>query len=203
MYNISYFKAKEHKQIVDFMQCHPFAVLTGCINNKPVATHVPLLIKEREDKLFLQGHIMRKTDHHRAFENNPNILVIFTGPHTYVSASWYTHKQEASTWNYLTVHAKGTLTFQNKSFLLDVLKETTAHFEDNAASPSLFEHLPEEYVEKLSEAIIAFEIEISEIDHVFKLSQNKDEESYNSIIENLSKGEEDAKRVATLMKQNI
>lgn len=186
------------------MHNHPFALLSGCDgDNKPVATHVPLLIKEREGKLYLQGHMMRQTDHHRAFERNPNVLAVFTGRHTYVSASWYTNPLQGSTWNYLTVHAKGILTFKDENFLKNVLEETTAHFENNAESPALFEHLPQEYVERLVKAIAGFEIEVTETDHVFKLSQNRDAESFQNIIAHLQNGNEDAQQIASLMKQNI
>src|SRR5688500_1115328 len=107
MYSLPYFKATNHQEVIEFMHRHPFIILTGVdAANKPVATHVPILFEEREDKLFLVGHIMKQTDHHKAFIQNDNVLAIFTGPHTYVSASWYTNQKQASTWNYLTVHAK-------------------------------------------------------------------------------------------------
>ncbi|MCW3110891.1 MAG: hypothetical protein JWQ09_5397, partial [Segetibacter sp.] len=97
------------------MHHHPFVVLTGCdAKNHPVATHVPVLLEEREDKLFLLGHIMKQTDHHKALMQNPNVLAIFSSAHTYVSASWYKDQQQASTWNYQAVHAKGKLQFLNE-----------------------------------------------------------------------------------------
>ena len=203
MYNLPYFKAKDQQQVLDFMHQNPFIILTGCnADQKPVATHVPVLIKEREGNLFLQGHIMRNTDHEKAFETNPNVLALFNGPHTYVSASWYTNPQEGSTWNYLTVHAKGLLSFQPEEFLRQLLGELTAHFENNEASPALYEHLPEEYVNKLSKAIVGFEIAVTDIDNVFKLSQNRDEKSYEQIISQLSKGDDEAQKISQLMNQN-
>jgi len=82
----------------------------------PVATQVPLFIDINEDgKILLSGHIMRKTDHHKAFEKNENVLVLFTGPHSYVSASWYTAPQTASTWNYMTVHVKGKISLLDET----------------------------------------------------------------------------------------
>ena len=202
MYNLPYFKAENPQQVIAFMHQNPFVILTGCdAHNRPVATHIPVMIHEREGKIFLQGHIMKQTDHHQALLQNQNVLAIFTGPHTYVSASWYTDKKQASTWNYVTVHAKGTLTFKDENFLLELLQQTTAHFEKNPASPSLVQHLPEEYVAKLMKAIEAFEIEVTDIDHVFKLSQNRDEESYQNIIEELSAQSHDAAAVAILMQK--
>ena len=76
MYNLPYFKEKDIKIVLKFMQEHPFVLLTGCdSNNKPVATQVPLLLEEREGKLFFYGHVQRKTDHQLAFEKNPNVVL--------------------------------------------------------------------------------------------------------------------------------
>lgn len=204
MYRTPYFKAGNEKEVIAFMHQHPFVVLTGCdVNNQPVATHVPVLIEEREEKLYLKGHMMKQTDHHRAFVHNENVLAIFTGPHAYISASWYTEQNQAGTWNYQTVHAKGKLHLLQEDELLDILHKTTAHFENNSASPSLVKNLSTEYVSGLMKAIIAFEIEVTEISHVFKLSQNKDKESYATIISELSKGDVEARQMALIMQQNL
>lgn len=203
MYNIPYFKTKDKKQVVEFMHQHSFITLCGSHNNRPVATHVPVLVEERDNRLFLHGHIMRQTDHHKAFVANHNVLAIFTGPHTYVSASWYVNKQQASTWNYMTVHAKGELRFLDEEALLNLLTKLTMHYENYESSPALVDKLPQEYTQRLMKAIIAFEIEVQEVDHVFKLSQNRDEESYNNIIAKLKQGDADAKQVAELMEQRI
>lgn len=203
MYSLPYFKAENEKEVIDFMHQHPFITLTGVdSNSQPVATHVPVLIEERQGKLFLLGHIMKQTDHHKAYTQNTNVLAIFTGPHTYVSASWYKDQKQAGTWNYLAVHAKGKLLFLNEDALLDILKRITAHFENNPSSPSLFEHLAPEYINRLAKAIIAFEIEVTEIAHVFKMSQNRDKESYQNIVENLQKGDYEAQSVAAIMEKN-
>jgi transcriptional regulator len=144
---------------------------------------------------------MKGTDHHKAFLHNPNVLAVFSGAHTYVSASWYHDKDQASTWNYISVHAKGVLKFLDHQALLDVLKRTTNHFENNPYSGSNFEDLPAEYVEKLSKAIVAFEVEVKKVDNVFKLSQNRDEKSYQNIIGKLDSQDADGKKIADEMKK--
>ena len=202
MYNLPYFKEKEFPVLLDFMKQHPFVVLCGTDSNgKPVATQVPVLFDMRDDQLFLTGHIMRQTDHHKAFMVNPDALVLFTGPHTYVSASWYTDPRQGSTWNYMTVHARGVLKFLPQENLHLVLERLTALFENNDQSPSLFGKLPEEYVKRLVPAITAFEIAVTSIENVFKLSQNRDERSYENIIGRLMKGNEDAQIIAAEMRK--
>ncbi|MBC7827989.1 MAG: FMN-binding negative transcriptional regulator [Chitinophagaceae bacterium] len=202
MYSLPYYTESDQELVLAFMRQHPFVFLAGSdADSKPVASQVPVFIDEREGKLFLSGHIMRKTDHHTAFIHNPHVLAVFTGPHTYVSASLYTEQQTASTWNYMSVHVKGILSFTGEQELLDILKRTTNHFENDPHSPSLFEKLPADYVQKMVGAIVAFEIEVLSIDNVFKLSQNRDEKSYHSIINKLEQSDEDSRQIAEEMKK--
>lgn len=202
MYSLSYFKTEDAEEMMNFIRQHPFAMLIGVDEeSRPVATQVPVFIDEKEGKIFLTGHIMKKTDHHIALEQNKQVLVVFSGAHTYISASWYENKQEASTWNYRAVHAKGVLRFLNEEELLDVLKRTTAHFENNPNSPALVEKMDPEYVHKLMKAIVAFEVEVTELNHVFKLSQNKKETDYNSITHQLKEQGGEAAEVGKLMEE--
>jgi transcriptional regulator len=201
MYNIPYFKEKDQEVVTRFMKDNPFALLIGTKDNRAEATQVPLLIEERDGKLFLQGHIMRNTDHHKALESNPQVICVFTGPHSYVSASWYTDPKVASTWNYMSVHARGAMTFLDDASLLDILQRTTAHFEQDADSPASYHHLAPKYVQHHAKAIVAFEIEVTSIDHVFKLSQNRNKESYGRIVNELSAGDAGARGVAEEMKK--
>jgi transcriptional regulator len=144
---------------------------------------------------------MKHNDHHLAFEQNKNVLAVFTGPHTYVSASWYENKQQGSTWNYMSVHAKGTMEFLPENDLLQLLDDLTSHFENNPGSPALYKHLPEEYISRMAKAIVAFEIKITAIDHVFKLSQNRDKKSFENILEKLQHGGADAQAIANEMQK--
>lgn len=200
MYNIPYYKERNHDLVLDFMKQHPFVMLTGVDENQqPVATQVPVLFTERDGELFLRGHIMKGNDHHKAFEKNKQVLALFTGPHTYVSASWYENKQQGSTWNYMTVHARGELSFLPDEDLLKILEDLTAHFENDPASPSLYNRLPEDYVSRLQKAILGFEVKITHLEHVFKLSQNRDQQSFENIIGHLKKGNAGAQAIAAEM----
>jgi len=203
MYNLPYFKEKDRETVLQFMRHHPFIFLTGCDkDSKPIATQVPVFIDEKDAKLFLTGHMMRQTDHHKAFEQNNNVLAVFTGPHTYVSATWYDNPHQASTWNYMSVHAKGIINFQNEGSLADVLRRLTLHYENNnPASSTIFDNLPEDYRSRLMKAIIPFEIEITEIDNVFKLSQNHNEKTFQNIIEKLEQQGGDGKFIAEEMRK--
>jgi len=203
MYNLPYFKEEDQEVVLKFMRDHPFVFLTGVNeDNKPVATQVPVFIDEKEGKLFLTGHIMRNTDHHKAFEQNPNVLAVFTGPHVYVSGTWYSNPQQASTWNYMSVHVRGTIRFGNEEDLIAILKRLTLHYENNnPASTTIFDNLPSEYTGPLLNAIVAFEVEITSIENVFKLSQNRDEKSFHNIMTKLNEQGSDGKFIAGEMKK--
>lgn len=205
MYNLPEYKEKDQAKIRSFMEENPFILICGvAADGTPVATHIPVLIREdASGNISLLGHMMKGTDHYKAFLENSAVLGIFSGAHTYVSASWYTNKLTGSTWNYMAVHAKGKLTFLGKDELRTILHETTDQFENDPASPSLYEHLPEEYVEKLTKAIEGFRINITSMDHVFKLSQNRDEQSYKNIISKLDEGDSQSKQVAAEMKSRL
>jgi len=203
MYNLPYFKEKDQSKVLDFIHGHPFAFIAGCDENaKPVATQIPVFIEEREGKLYLTGHMMRNTDHHKAFQANPNVLCVFTGPHTYVSATWYADPHQASTWNYMSVHVKGSLHFLSEEGLMDVLKKTSLHFENNnPQSSTVYDNLSEAYISRLIKAIVAFEVEVQAMDNVFKLSQNRDHESYQNIMDKLSAQDSEGQAIAGEMQQ--
>jgi len=203
MYDLPYFKEQDENIVKEFIDNHPFAFLTGCDDaHRPVATQVPVFIEEENGKKILRGHIMKNTDHHKAFEKNPNVLVVFTGAHTYVSATWYSDPRQASTWNYMSVHAKGLIKFLGDEALISVLKKTSLHFENNnKQSSTVFDNLPKEYKEPLLKAIIAFEIEVTDMQNVFKLSQHRDKKSYETIIEKLKAKGGDAEIIAYEMEK--
>ena len=200
MYNVPHFKASSQEEVIAFMKANPFIVLCGVDeNNIPVATHVPVLLREEGGKIFLQAHIMRKQKHTNAFASNTNVLCIFSAAHTYVSASWYSKKNIGSTWNYQAVHATGVIKFLDEDGLRSLLTRLTDTFEANPHSPSLFKDMEEEYIQRMMAAIIAFEVEITNIEHIFKLSQNRDNESYDNIVHELKKKGGEAEQIADIM----
>ena len=201
MYNLPYHKENDPKVIQEFILEFPFAFLTGCNENmEPVATQVPLFLEERDGKQFLLGHLMKNTDHHKAFLQNPKVLAVFTGKHSYVSATWYSDPSQASTWNYSSVHVRGNISFLEGEALEEMLRKTSMHFEDNNPhSATVFDNLDSGYIKRLMPAIVAFEIEVTALDTVFKLSQDRDHASYEHIIEKLSEQDADGKSVAEAM----
>lgn len=197
MYKFPYYTEENQQAVIEFMKKNSFAVIIGIAETYPVATHIPLEVDvDSAGKIFLSGHIMKKTDHHIAFEKNNNVLVIFNGPHTHVSASWYSNPAVGSTWDYMAVHAKGKIIFTDESGTIDVIKRITDKYEGLDKSSS-FSKLSEEYIQQMAKAIVGFSIEVETLENTFKLSQNKDEESKRNIIEQLMKrGDDNSKAIA-------
>lgn len=203
MYNFSYFKENDRQSLLNFIEENPFAFLTGShLSGEQVATQIPVLFEERNGELFLQGHIMRNTDHHKAFTENPHALLVFTGPNCYVSASWYSHPRIGSTWNYMSVHISGKMRFMSAEELVQFMRKLTLKFEKgNHGSPTVYDNLPDDFLGKMMPAIAGFEIKAEKMENVFKLSQNRDEKSYLNIISRLEELGGDSTLIALEMKK--
>lgn len=203
MYDLPYHKEQNEQVVKEFIDQHPFAFLTGCDSkNNPVATQVPIFMEERNGRKILSGHLMKNTTHHEALVCNDNALVVFTGNHSYVSGTWYSDPYIASTWNYMSVQAKGIIRFLDDKALEEVLRKTSLHFENyNQESTTIYDNLPVSFKERVMKAIVAFEIEVTEMDTVFKLSQDRDAESYHNIIGKLKEQGEDGRVIAAEMEK--
>lgn len=203
MYKFSHYTEQDQQKVIDFMKENTFAFITGMGEDYPVATQIPLAIKIKDGKIFLEGHMMKKTDNHLAFEKNNSVLVLFTGPHCFVNANWYTDPHMGSTWNYMTVHAKGKITFMDEEGTRNAVKAVSDKYA-GTTSESAFDNLPKEYINHMVKAILGFTIEVETFENVFKLSQNRDVASQKNIIEQLKKrGDANSAAIALEMENRL
>jgi len=205
MYNLPYFTDNNTENWMNLIEEFPFAVLTGSfLNGKQVATQIPFIVVEKEGVFYIQGHIMKHSDHYQAMKENKQSLAVFTGPNTYVSASWYSNPHEGSTWNYMSVHVSGEITILSKNELMELMRKMTLKFENqNQLSPTILDNLDPKYIDAMFESIIGIELKLDQVNNIFKLSQNKDENSYLSIMEKLNQLGENSKRIALEMKKRF
>jgi len=203
MYDIGYFKAEEKQDILAFMQAHSFATVIGTNQQVPVASHLPLHIVEENNELFFSGHLMRKSAHHLAFEKNKQVLVIFQTEPAYIHASWYENTAQASTVNYMAVHASGEIAFGDEAQTLAAVKNITdTHL--GGDGPGSYKEMPEDYITQHIKAIVSFTIKVTALQHVFKLSQNKSLQEKTNIIAALEKrGGSGDLYIAAQMKKSI
>lgn len=205
MYKLPYFTEHDSERMIAFIRQYPFAVVTGVDEQGiPVASHLPLMIRENTDKgVVLIGHMMKQTDHHKAFVHNNQALAIFNGPHTYISASWYQNPAVASTWNYMTVHVRGRINFLDDAGTYDAIRELTNMYE-YPESPASFENIPADYIHKHIQAIAGFEFIVESINNVTKLSQNHHREIRSRIITELYKrNDEQSVSIAREMEKRL
>lgn len=203
MYHFSYFKENDRQTVLNFIEENPFAVISGSfLTGEQVATQIPVLLEERNGNLYFQAHIMRNTDHHKAFLENPKMLIVFTGPSCYVSASWYSNPQIGSTWNYMSVQVTGEVKLMSNEELIAFMRKLTLKFEKgNTESKTFYDNLPDEFLSKMMPAIVGIEVKADKIENVFKLSQNRDEKSYLNIISKLEEEGGSSSLIASEMRK--
>jgi transcriptional regulator len=201
MYIPEIYKNENQEAINDFIDKNGFAILVNQTNGKLWATHIPLLLeKNANGKDILAGHVSIENPQGESFNTNEDILAIFTGSHSYISSSWYDH-ENVPTWNYIAVHVYGKVTVLNHEQTVLHLKKMVDKYEIDSENPIRVEDLSPKTMLQ-SRGIIAFEIEISSIEAVKKLSQNRDDKNYKNIISKLEKSEKsDAKAMANEMKK--
>ena len=184
MYKMAPFMKDDDSEVLRFIGQNNFALVTGIGTEYPVASQLPLEIIKENDRLFFLGHLMRNTDHHTGFLKNPKLLIVFTSPHAFIDAGWYTNPAVASTVNYMSVHAQGELVFTDEKGTYDAIKQVTnKHIEQG--TPGSFENIPSDYIDQMLKAIVGFRIEVKNLQHVFKLSQNREKSDRENIIKKL------------------
>lgn len=189
MYIPDLYKNENQEEINAFLQANSFGILINQTEGKLTATHIPLeLDTDKEGKTILQGHLSKENPQWKGFSENDQILAIFSGPHSYISSSWYDH-ENVPTWNYIAVHVYGTIKIIEGEAVIASLKKLVDKYEKSSENPVRVEDLSKKTMMQ-TRGIIAFEIEITEIHATKKLSQNRDDKNYENIISELEKTED-------------
>jgi transcriptional regulator len=154
---------------------HSFASLVSLVDGRLCATHLPLLLDpKRGPNGALRGHMARANPHWRSFGRGEEALVIFQGPHAYISPNWYGAGPAVPTWNYSAVHAYGTpVVVGNASDVRALLDDTVGTFESPLPEPWSTARAGDDYISRLAEGIVAFEMPITRLEGKRKLSQNR------------------------------
>lgn len=190
MYIPRHFQEQDPERLLALMRRHSFATLvTVGEDGVPFATHLPFLVEQdASGAVRLSGHMARPNPQWRAFAQERDVLVLFQGPHAYVSPTWYATAPQVPTWNYATVHAYGRPhVLESPDVVLRVLRDSAALYESGNPAPWRPE-AAEEYVRRLMAGIVAFEVHVSRLEGKFKLSQNKGEEDRRGVISALERG---------------
>ncbi|MEO7975664.1 FMN-binding negative transcriptional regulator [Flavobacterium sp.] len=188
MYTPDIYKNEDPESIRIFLKENSFGILINQTNGKLCATHIPIELEINSDgKEILQGHISRLNPQAEGFVENDQVLAIFSGPHSYISSSWYDH-ENVPTWNYIAVHVYGRIKIINERNTTEQLKKLVDKYEANSENPVRVEDLSAKTMRQVK-GIFGFEIEIDEIQSTKKLSQSRDDHNYKNIISELKKTE--------------
>lgn len=203
MYIPKYFKVTNNDEIWDFAQNHSFGTIISTEQGKPIATHLPLGVNKKGDDYYITGHMAYGNPQWRTFETCEDVLVMFQGPHAYVSSSWYSH-ENVPTWNYQAIHMYGKASILDKNELIEELTRMLEKYEQNREKPVLWDKIPPELLETQLKGIVGFKIKVEEIQAAYKLSQNRNETDYMNIIEKLqNEGNPNSKQMAELMEKRL
>jgi len=182
------FLVEDRKVIVAFMQQFDFAAVVSHSDTGFVASHVPVLIREVGSELHIVGHVARGNSHWRLMDRQTESMVIFQGPHAYVSPTWYAVSPAVPTWNYAVVHAYGAARVrEDATFVAGVVEDLTRRYEEQREHPWSTQAVPGESYEKLLNAIVGFEISVSRCEAKFKLGQNRSVEDRAGTIAGLER----------------
>jgi len=182
------FLVEDRKIILAFMQQFDFAAVVSHSDAGLVASHVPVLIREVGSELTIVGHVARGNPHWRLMEGQAESMVIFQGPHAYVSPTWYVSSPAVPTWNYAVVHAYGAARVrEDATFIAGVVDDLTRRYEGQREHPWSTAAVPEESYAKLLNGIVGFEIPVSRCEAKFKLGQNRSVEDRAGAIAGLER----------------
>ena len=200
MYIPEYNRIEDHALTLAFMQANPFAILVSETEAGMVATHLPFVVQLDAEGFLLRAHVARANQHWRALEQKES-LVVFHGPHAFISPSLYEHRESVPTWTYAVVHAYGrgkilSAEAEAAQVLRDLISKFDASYKEQWSSVS------EQYRRRMMNNIVAFEIRATRVETKYKLNQNRTRADQENVIRSLAQSSDTAvTEVAKLMRE--
>jgi transcriptional regulator len=203
MYSPAYNRLEGRAELLDFMRAHNFVLLVTGAGGALHGSHLPASVHERSDKICLDMHMARNNAQWREFFEDEEVMVVFFGPHAYVSPRWYEEQERVPTWNYAAVHAYGIPRLISDSSLKHASQRRLIETLDPQWLPK-FDALRPEYVAQMLEGIVNFEIEVTRLDTRWKLSQNRSRREQELIARELDSSDDSAERaLAALTRKHL
>jgi transcriptional regulator len=203
MYVPAHFAETDLGTLQDFIQHNSFGLLVSLHDGEPFVTHLPFLLdRTAGPNGTLLGHVARQNPHWRDLVGQP-VLAVFQGPHAYISPTWYQAEKTVPTWNYVAVHAQGTVQLiEEPAELIGLVRELTRVSERSMPVPWDFDPA-DPFVQRMATQIVGFRIEIERLEGKWKLNQNHPAERRQRVIAALrQQGWDDARKIADLMERS-
>jgi transcriptional regulator len=194
-------RQEDRATTLQFMRANPFAILVSNVDGVPFATHLPVLIEETGDDIVVRGHMAKANPHWKSMSQDEESLVIFHGPHAYISPGLYEIRESVPTWNYAAVHVYGEATlFSDEEDLKQTLHRMIETFESSYMAQ--WSEMSEQYRNRMLKHIVGFEIKAKRLEAKFKLSQNRNKGEQTRVIQSLTQSKDsNISGVAELMQQ--
>ena len=202
MYSPSYNRIEDRAELLAFMRANSFVLLVTGTGGQLHASHLPVIVHEKDAGFVLDMHMARNNPQWQEFFDD-EVLVVFSGPHAYVSPRWYEEPERVPTWNYAAVHAYGVPKMIEEKKLKHKNQRQLVEFLDPQWLPK-FDALRPEYVEKMLEGIVNFEIEVTHLETRWKLSQNRSRREQELIAARLEGSSDSVERaLAALTRRHL
>lgn len=201
MYIPKHFAQEDQALLIEVMRAHSFALLISTQESgEPFVTHLPFVVRDKSDPVIIEGHMARANPHWQYLEKNARALIVFSGPHAYVSPSLYESKENVPTWNYIAVHAYGHVKLAHaipekhaaQMRLIDALEPTYQQ---------QFDELSPVYMHGRMSAIVAFEMIVERLEGKFKLSQNRPMVDRRNVAKVFAEGNDEQRAVSSWMQR--
>jgi transcriptional regulator len=204
MYTPPAFKKEDASKLFDFIEKNSFGILVSQQNGKLEASHLPALIDRTVGPQGTLVSHMAKANPQWNSLSGQEVMMVFQGPHAYVSPTWYETLESVPTWNYVSVHVYGRfIPVTDEKETVEILRKMVGFYEGSLVQPWDMGKLPEDYFKKLLKMIVGFRIEINRLEGKWKLGQNHSMEKREKVARALEQGGVQAREVAKLMREEI
>ena len=202
IYTPELFAVGDRDALFQTMRENSFATLIVSKGSEPLIAHLPVLVEEATDTLH--AHVAHANPLWRELTPNREVLFVFQGPHHYISPGCYSVHPSVPTWNYAVVHAHGTPIIVEEPARVESMLRRLVNENESASQAPWKMDLPDDYLQKMIAAIVAFEVRITRLEGKFKLSQNRPRVDQSNVIAALRRaGSDEAARLASLMERAL
>ncbi len=201
MYTPKFNQLSDRAVLLEAMQRYSFGILYGGdgVDGAATATHLPLIVKDEGEHGLIEGHFARANNHWQALTGHET-LVVFPGPHSYVSPANYVEELSVPTWNYIAVHAYGKLSLVEDDAGKEALVEALIAIHEPRYAEQ-WRGMPDGYKRTMLARIMGFRIPIERIEGKFKLSQNRKEQERANVLATQAAGSSDERELAEWMER--
>jgi transcriptional regulator len=203
MYSPPYNRLEDRAERLAFMRENGFALLVTGTGGTLHASHLPVVVQEAGGRVTLHSHMARNNPQWKEFFQGEEVLVVFSGPHAYVSPRWYEETERVPTWNYAALHAYGTVRLIEERAAKHASQRRLVAVLDAQWLPK-FDALRPEYVAQMLDGIVTFDIAVTRIETRWKLSQNRSRREQELIAVELEKSADSgARALAALTRRHL